>query len=214
MASEGNGRIRMGRTGRRRPRLMRGRAGIAGAAVCLLLAACGGLIDTSRPAAAAYWLEPLGATEWALDEARALDLHLTAVPGLDTDRILTLGPDARLGRLDQARWADHLPEVLRSVLGRSLRANGLEPQGRAAGCWLDLEVQAFYLARQPGEAGSAEVGLQGRFECTGRAADFTARAAAPAGDTSAGQAVAAFQRALDQATRELLRRAGEFLASP
>ena len=47
-------------------------------------------------------------------------MTVSAVPGLDTDRVLALSTDARLNQYANARWPDHLPEVLTSVMKRSL----------------------------------------------------------------------------------------------
>lgn len=182
----------------------------------LLLAGCAGLIDNQRPAEARYWLEPLGATPQALGEAIEVEWQLGVVPGLDTDRILALEADARLRQLEHARWADHLPDVLHSVLGRSLHANGLVPVEQNAGCRLSLEVQSFFLARG---AGSVDVALAGHFRCVGpaqhvAAQDVAARAFVSSRGESVAQVVAAFQQALDEVTTQLLGQAGEIIAAP
>ena len=57
---------------------------------CLLQAGCGGLLDTQRPAESRYWLEPVGVTGSAVADIREVELQLTVVPGLDTDRVLAL----------------------------------------------------------------------------------------------------------------------------
>jgi ABC-type uncharacterized transport system auxiliary subunit len=199
-----------------RPRLKRAPRAPALVLCGLLLAGCAGLIDNQRPAEARYWLEPLGATPRAVDEAIEVEWQLTVVPGLDTDRILALETDARLRQLEHAHWADHLPDVLQSVLGRSLRANGLIPVERGADCRLSLEVQSFFLARG---AGSVEVVLAGHVRCMDPAEAVVAqavaaRAAVAARGESVPQVVAAFQQALDEATTQLLEQAGEIIAAP
>ena len=99
------------------------------------------------------------------------------------------------------------------MLGRSLRSNGLIPAEHAADCKLDLEVQAFFLVRGAGAAGSASVALEGRLDCMGRAQNVSAKASVPPRGESVAQAVAALQQALDEVTRDLLGEAAEFMSA-
>ena len=81
---------------------------------------------------------------------QTLVLDLSVVPGLDSDRILNLGPQARLNHYAGAHWPEHLPEVLGSVLARSFERGGwravrLGERTRAPDeCLLSLETRAFY----------------------------------------------------------------------
>ena len=83
---------------------------------------------------------------------------------------MALGADARLNRYSNARWPDHLPEVLTSVLRRSLEATGSyvtgESSGHGADNWrLQLEARKFYgLQDAAGETGSVAVELAGNRE--------------------------------------------------
>ena len=45
--------------------------------------------------------------------AQPLQLAVTAIPGLDTDRILALSVDAELKPFIGANWVDYLPELAR-----------------------------------------------------------------------------------------------------
>ena len=51
-------------------------------------------------------------------------VSVVVVPGLDTDRMLTLSEDSELNYFAAARWADHIPEMLESLTGRTLQASG------------------------------------------------------------------------------------------
>jgi uncharacterized lipoprotein YmbA len=171
----------------------------------LWLAGCGSLLDTQRPVDKRYWLEPLAASGGGSLDGLELSFELTAVPGLDSERVLLLGPDARLAQLGQARWADSLPDVLQSVLARSLSnagANRVDAGGRTD-CHLQLEVQRFFARGAP--PSDVAVSMAGRFECRGAnlPVRVEARAHSGPGDSAV---VAALQAALDQSTRDLLDR--------
>jgi ABC-type uncharacterized transport system auxiliary subunit len=138
------------------------------------------------------------------------------VPGLDNDRIQALGPNARLDHYSNARWPDFLPEVLASVMQRSLSASGkfsfVEASDHAApGGWLlDLEVQQFYgLQSGSGETRSVVVELAGSLTCDDARHPVKLSASAPVGAERLSAVVAAHQSALDAATRQLLGRIDE-----
>ena len=90
-----------------------------------LLSACSGLLESGQPAKQYYMLSPVQlASSSPANGDQPLTLSISAVPGLDTDRIQALGSDAALNRYANARWPDHLPEVVGSVLKRSLASQG------------------------------------------------------------------------------------------
>lgn len=184
------------------------RAGLV--AACLAISACGNLLDARRPAVDAYWLAPLERGSQLGTELLPTSLRLRVVPGLDTNRILTLDDQARLGHISGSTWADNLPEVLTSVLIRSLSMAGLavvDTAGSArAGCRLDLEVREFFArldsAGQPDEARAA---VAGSLVCDGAPLrELEASATASVAGQSAAAVSAAFQSALDQLTRKLI----------
>ena len=119
----------------------------------LLLASCSGVMDSAQPAKQYYMLSPLsgGAGTGGTAQGPELSLAVSAVPGLDSDRVQALSGDARLNYYANARWPDHLPEVLTSVIKRSLSASGQfsgVTQGnrvRGDGWLLQLEVQQFFV---------------------------------------------------------------------
>ena len=178
----------------------------------VVLSACSGVLTSDQPAKRYYTLMPLSGTPLTGDaDAPTLALRLTAVPGLDSDRIQALGPDASLQRYANARWPDHLPEVLGSVLRRSLEASGrfsgVSAGARApAGAWsLDLEIQQFYGVRSAaGATRSVLVELAGELACGDRRRTIRLRHESPVGEERLAAVVAAHQEGLDAVTRELL----------
>ena len=63
-----------------------------------LLSACSGVMDSKRDARQTYLLTPAisAGDAGAVANAPSLSLEVSVVPGLDTDRIMALSPDARL----------------------------------------------------------------------------------------------------------------------
>lgn len=183
--------------------------------MALPLAACSGLLKSEQPAKQVYLLMPLASDQPARKEQNLheLAISLSVVPGLDTDRIQALAPDARLLHYANARWPDFLPEVLTSVLRRSLRDSGrftavTASERVAEGGWsLRLEVQRFYgLRGSDGATHSAVAAMQGRLRCNGSEYPLDLSASAPIGEERLSPIVAAHQSALDQVTADLLRR--------
>lgn len=146
------------------------------ALLALLLAGCGNLLTSEQPTRHHYLLSPFAAAPAPTDQQTApeLTLGLVAIPGLDTDRILALGTDARLNHYANARWPDHLPEVLASVIRRSLEATGRYAAVRDAEAgvtedWaLNLEVREFYgIQDASGATTAVRVALAGTLACGG-----------------------------------------------
>jgi ABC-type uncharacterized transport system auxiliary subunit len=186
---------------------------LALAAMTMLLAACSGVMDSKQPARQAYMLTPYSGAAGAANPAQGPELSITvsAVPGLDTDRILALSNDARLNQYANARWPDHLPEVLTSVMKRSLASTGrfsaVEESTRASGDgWLLLlEVQQFYGIRNAsGDTSAVIVEMTGSIECNDLRGSFTLSDSNPVGDERLSAVVAAHQQGLDDVTRQLL----------
>ena len=65
---------------------------------CLLLSSCSGLLDSGQPAQRTFLLTPYSPSVAASTggEINGLTVKLAAAPGLDSDRLLTLSPDAGL----------------------------------------------------------------------------------------------------------------------
>jgi len=186
---------------------------LALAAMTMLLAACSGVMDSKQPARQVYMLTPYSGAADAANPAQGPELSITvsAVPGLDTDRVQALSNDARLNQYANARWPDHLPEVLTSVMKRSLASTGrfsaVEESTRASGDgWLLLlEVQQFYGIRNAsGDTSAVIVEMTGSIECNDLRGSFTLSDSNPVGDERLSAVVASHQQGLDDVTRQLL----------
>lgn len=181
----------------------------------VLLTACAGLLTSEQPARQNYLLRPYEANFAPAGGAAQPDLllHLSVIPGLDTDRILALGTDARLNHYANARWPDHLPEVLASVMQRSLQSTGrfadvkVAPTGAEDAWTLDLELREFYgIQDAAGSTSSVHAGLAGRLVCGDQAHALSAAESTPVAEERLAAVVAAHQAALDSVTRQLIER--------
>ena len=182
----------------------------------LVVAGCSSVLTSDQAAKQYYTLMPLAAGAGGPDGAeQELALTVTAVPGLDTDRIQSLGTDARLNYFANARWPDHLPELLASVIKRSLAANGrfafVEVADHASpnGWLLELEVQQFYgLQTASGETTSVVVGFEGSLTCDNGRHPVALSASGAVATERLSAVVSAHQGGLDDATRQLLAQIG------
>lgn len=179
-----------------------------------LMAACGSVLDSGRPARQVYLLQTPSAPPAASGSAApVLVISVAAVPGLDTDLILALGNDARLVPVANAHWPDHMPEVFTSIIRRYLsetRRFRAVREGELArpGEWqLDLELQAFYgLLDGSGGSGAVQLKMEGLLHCGDE--QHVLRLAEESGVDAGGLAslVAAHQRVVDAAMRQLPER--------
>jgi ABC-type uncharacterized transport system auxiliary subunit len=138
-------------------------------------------------------------------------MAISVVPGLDTDRIMALNPDAMLSPYANARWPDHLPEVIASVMKRNLAATGkfstIEASSSlsADGWLLDLELQQFYgIQSSTGETSNVRVEMVGSLECGGNMTAVNLSESNPVAQERLAAVVAAHQRGLNGVTRQLL----------
>ncbi|MFC1688168.1 ABC-type transport auxiliary lipoprotein family protein [Pseudomonadota bacterium] len=186
--------------------------------VVFLVSACSGVMDSKQPARQYYLLSP--DTTLAAAESTApgpgLSLNVSVIPGLDTDRVLALSPDARMGPYANARWPDHLPEVITSVLRRSLTASGRfssvqESTRRSEDDWLlELEVQQFYgIQNSAGQTSSVRVEMAGTIECNGDTHPLQLAESNSVSEDHLAAVVAAHQRGLNGVTRQLLKQMSE-----
>ena len=181
----------------------------------LLAPGCGGLLTSDQPARHYYLLQPLESTAVRTGTAD-LALQVSAIPGLDTDRLLALDTDARLQPIGNARWTDHLPEVLTSTLQRSLESSGrfaaVHATDRAAadGWLLQLEAREFFgILDAAGNTSSVRVALAGALHCDGQRHALNLRESKPVDAQRVASVVAAHQAALDDVTRRLTGRIAE-----
>ncbi len=146
------------------------------------------------------------------DPVLLVAVSVTVVPGLDTDRILTLSNTAELNQYSGARWTDNLPELLTSLVSRTLEASGrfeVVSGGGGGGsedCGLQLESREFFAQLSPsGQTTGVRVAIDGRYQCeSAKSVPISANVSIPVHDDRMSVIVAAFQQALDQAMRELL----------
>lgn len=185
-------------------------------AVTWLLTACSGLTKSEKPVMTTWWLEPYTGSTTMTTNAGSLKpvaISLSAIPGLDSNQILTLSADAELKPYAGARWADHAPELLRSLIGRSLDASGRFATTPGAGgrvgesCDLKLELRQFYADLDPGgQTSGVRVALSGWFQCDSSAAiAIDSHAHIKTTDDRMRAIVAAFQKAIDQVTKNILQ---------
>ena len=182
--------------------------------VVLFAGACTGLTQSDKPAISKWWLEPYVASSKPVpaDPPVPIALSVTVVPGLDTDRILTLSGDAELGQFASARWVDNLPELLVSLLERSLQATGQfvivseSAASRPGNCLLELEFREFFADIGPGgTTNGVRIATNGRFKCgSATAVDIQSNVSNPVADERMSVIVAAFQRAMDRVTQETM----------
>ncbi len=180
------------------------------AAVTLLLSACAGVLESSKPARQVYLLQPPEPPAGAAATGASLILAVAAVPGLDTDRILVLGRDAQLYPVGNAHWADNLPEVMTSLTRRSLAESGrfgrvaIGAIARPDEWHLEMELQAFYGIE--GAAGTAErvlLRFEGALRCGPDRHRIVVEETTSTGEARIGRLVEAHQQVLDDALRTL-----------
>ena len=138
-------------------------------------------------------------------------LSVTVIPGLDSDRILTLSDDAELSQFAAARWVDHLPELVSSLTGRSLQATGQfevaseRATSRADVCNLELEIREFFAdIGSTGRVSGVRVAINGSFECESSVPIvFHSASSVAVADERMNVIVAAFQQAMDSVTKDI-----------
>lgn len=175
-----------------------------------ILGGCAGLLESDAPPTNEWWLEATSPPTPAARGSQTLVLDLTVVPGLDTDRILNLGPQARLNHYAGAYWPDHLPEVLASVLARSFEAGGwravrLDKRVRNDDeCLLTLETRAFYgRVDRENRTERVETRFDGLLLCEDTRKPVASGQEITVSENRMGSIVAAFQEALGRNVEEL-----------
>lgn len=181
------------------------------ATLAIGLLGCSGLTQSDQPALRVWWLQPVSAAQDTA-EPRPLTLDLDVVPGLDSDEVLALSHDAQLKPYAGARWADNLPELVASLVTRSLHASGRfdvlqdYAAGDVAACELRLELNEFFAdLDSAGRTRGVSVDIGGRYQCENTAAHgLKARAYVTVDAEQMNAIVAAFQKALNQVTIDII----------
>lgn len=183
----------------------------------LVLAACGGLTTSDKPEINVWWLQPVAGAPRAETDARPapMFLDLDVVPGLDSDKVLALASDAQLKPYAGARWADELPALAESLFTRSLQASGrfeVLQHGRASAagptCELQLELKEFFADLEAGgRTRGVSVEIGGQYRCpAAQPLGLASRAYVGVGEERMSVIVAAFQKALDQVTLDIIKK--------
>jgi len=192
------------------------RASLKAGLLSLALAAsgCTDFIHSNRPATHTWLLQPYVPTAVRpAGEPARVHLSVNAVPGLDSERILTFSSDSELNHFAAARWPDNLPEMTVSLVARTLQSSGrfevVNVRGgeAAADCDLHLLIEKFYAVIGPsGRTSAVRVAMNGRYACRGgRPVNFDLHSNVAVGDMRMAAIVAAFQRAVDDVLAQLLQ---------
>lgn len=182
----------------------------------LLVNACSALTSSDEPANKTWWLMPYTGTtqQTAPDTLPLVDVSVSVIPGLDTNRILTLSGDAELNRYAAGRWADNLPELVESLVGRTLESSGrfevVSKRSRAGSddCDLQLEVREFFAELDSdGRTSGVRVAVSGRYQCgDAKPVPLSLSASVPVHEERMSVIVGAFQKALDSVLEDMLEK--------
>lgn len=181
---------------------------------CLVvwLTGCSSILTSDQPPDQVYWLEPSDlSTEFiTVADGPRLRVTVAVVPGLDTDRILIKGPGPTMSHYAGARWPDSLPELIQSLLVRSLESTGLFLQvagPTSVGSFeseMRLELREFFaIASTTGSGPKILMYLQGNLECGTATSPIGARATSAAAANRLHAIVEAHQRTLHDVIRSL-----------
>jgi ABC-type uncharacterized transport system auxiliary subunit len=182
-----------------------------------LLGACADLTGSDKPPVTSWWLEPYtehGSTSAAADQVIPVTVQVTVIPGLDDDRILTLSGAGELKPYSAARWVDNLPELLTSIIGRTVEGSGrfrvVDVQSRLESkpCEIQIESQAFFARLDSaGQTNAVDVAFAGYYQCENTAAlQLDLNASTPIHDQHMKSIVAGFQQSTDSTMKGLLNR--------
>jgi cholesterol transport system auxiliary component len=197
---------------------------VAGALLLGLLAGCtGSLFKSEQAIPQTYRLTPLAAeTQNAAPfDSLLLVVRPNAAPGLDTERIAVLRPGLRLDYYAGSQWGAALPDVLQNVVVESLQNTGrLRGVQRDLSNFrpdfvLQLDVRAFQAEYATAEAPRVRVDLIatiGRLDERSSVITFAATALEPADSNTMSAVAAAFDKALQGATRTVLANSIDYVA--
>lgn len=177
------------------------------------MTACSGLLESNRPPDTVYWLkavsvEPDGERH---DKSPGIQVTVRAAPGMDTDHLLSLGPDANLNNYQSARWPDHAPEVVESLFRSSLESTNLYEvvsggrNSRRATWRVELELREFFVVRRtPDDAGTVNVKLHGYAWCPQASEAITLESNVPVSENRLPFIVQAFQESINSVSLSLV----------
>lgn len=179
----------------------------------VFLLGCAGLLENNGPAERIYWLEPyvLKQESVAAGSGYTLAISVSAVPGLNTDRLLVLEADARLNYYAAARWPDNLPTLVESLLRLTLESEnrysrviaGTSAYGADHELTLELR-ESYSVKKTPGEKSSVRVALRGYVICRESDSEIKLQADIDVGKNRLVDIVSAYQIALDEVSLQLV----------
>jgi ABC-type uncharacterized transport system auxiliary subunit len=153
-----------------------------------------------------FILTPVDAPASPTRHEEVLRLRLRVVPGLDTDRLVTISIDAELNHFAAARWPDNLPEFSHSLMERSFNAHGWltsdqsnQADGRES-CELNLQIEKFYtLIDSAGQPTSVQIQWDGLYRCENSLTPVRASGNVPVGQKDTNGVVRAYQQGFNLA---------------
>ena len=179
---------------------------LAAAGVCH---GCASLLTSDLPAETVYWLAA-PSLERTEPTRASISVHITAAPGLDTDRLLVRGPGPTLRNYAGARWADNIPEVMATLVRTALEDSGQFERVAASGgtdSVLELEIRAFFAVIESEQTPPAvEVEIRGYLECAGATLPILIVERTQATQNTLTEIVIGFQRAVNGGVLELVDR--------
>ncbi len=180
----------------------------------LVVTSCAGLTRSEQAATRTWLLHPggQGASAAASAPVTGISITVTAIPGLDNDRILTLSGEGELNHISGARWADNVPELVTSLVARTLQqtayfdVDSSRSDSAPKDCGLQLLIQEFYvIIGSAGHTSAVRLAMTGTYRCrTGKYQAINLNASIPVQDPRMGDVVAAFQHGMDDMLAQLL----------
>lgn len=175
--------------------------------------ACSGILQSNRPPDTEYWLKAVSVESG--NEHRAtipgIQVAVRAAPGMDTNRLLSLGPDANLTYYQSARWPDHAPELVESIFRSSLDSTNryaIVSGGKSShrSTWrVELELREFFVVRRAADdAGTVKVKLHGYVWCPQGSKSIALESTAPVSENRLPLIVQAFQQSINNVSLSLV----------
>ena len=174
----------------------------------MCISACSSLLKSEQTPERVYLLKPyLSSANNAMPLQKSISLSVSAVPGLDTNKILILEPDAHLNHYASARWTAYSTEVVASLFANTLESRGFylvnATNSTSKTDALSLEIKEFYTTNS-----SVHMNLIGNIECNSennkKINPIILRAVIAVKDNKLSEIVAAYQIAINQVSKELL----------
>ena len=173
--------------------------------------ACSSLLKSEEMPERVYLLKPYLSpinNEESLE--KDISLSVSAIPGLDTNKILILESDAHLNHYASARWTAYSTEVISSLFSNTLESSGFHLVDAANSTLrtdtINLEIKKFYTTNS-----SVHMNVMGNIKCNSENNKFInpiiLRAVIGVKDNKLSEIVAAYQMAINQVSNDLLDQA-------